>query len=116
MGDLRGQVLAILRSIWRRRWYIVAISWTLCLVGWGVVMILPDRYESKTRIYVDTQTMLAPLLRGIAVASNLDQQVAFMQRTLLSRPNMSQVVRMADLDLSVTNERDMEALLDGLSQ
>ncbi|MDP6564249.1 MAG: Wzz/FepE/Etk N-terminal domain-containing protein, partial [Alphaproteobacteria bacterium] len=116
MGDLRAQILAAIRALWRRRWYIVGIAWALCLVGWTVVLLLPDQFESKTRIYVDTETMLAPLLSGIAVASNLDSQVAFMNRTLLSRPNLSQVVRMADLDLSVSNEREMEALLDRLSR
>lgn len=116
MGDLQAKVLSDLRSVWRRRWYIVAIAWAICLAGWGFVLVLPDTYASKTRIYVDTQTMLAPLLRGIAVASNLDQQVAFMKRTLLSRPNLEQVARMTDLDLTAETDRDMDGLLNELSK
>ena len=116
MGDIQAKLLSDLRAVWRRRWYIVAIAWASCLAGWGVVLVLPDNYASKTRIYVDTQTMLAPLLRGIAVASNLDQQVAFMKRTLLSRPNLEQVARMTDLDLTAETDRDMDALLNTLSR
>lgn len=116
MGDLQARLLSDLRSVWRRRWYIVAIAWAICLAGWGFVLVLPDTYSSKTRIYVDTQTMLAPLLRGIAVASNLDQQVAFMKRTLLSRPNLEQVARMTDLDLTAETDRDMDGLLNELSK
>lgn len=116
MGDLQARLLSDLRAVWRRRWYIVAIAWAICLAGWGFVLVLPDTYSSKTRIYVDTQTMLAPLLRGIAVASNLDQQVAFMKRTLLSRPNLEQVARMTDLDLTAETDRDMDGLLSKLSK
>ena len=116
MGEIQARLLSDLRAVWRRRWFIVSIAWAVCLAGWGVVLILPDNYESRTRIYVDTQTMLAPLLRGIAVSSNLDQQVAFMKRTLLSRPNLEQVARMTDLDLTAETDRDMDSLLDTLAK
>ena len=116
MGDLRTQILAILRAVWRRRWIIAGIAWGLCLVGWFVVLNMPDRYQSRTRIYVDTQTMLAPLLRGLTVAPNLNQQVAFMKRTLLSRPNMLEIIRMTDLDLTVENEAEMDALIQSVAE
>ncbi len=116
MGDLRTQILAILRAIWRRRWIIAGIAWGLCLGGWFVVLNMPDRYESRTRIYVDTQTMLAPLLRGLTVAPNLNQQVAFMKRTLLSRPNMLEIIRMTDLDLTVETDAEMDALIKSVAE
>ena len=50
--------------------------------------------DSAERVW---QRLLAPLLQGLAVRPNVDQQVQIMQRTLLSRPNLEQVMRMSDL-------------------
>jgi polysaccharide chain length determinant protein (PEP-CTERM system associated) len=116
MGDLRTIVLGYLDGLWRRRWSGLAAAWIVCFAGWTVIAFLPNRYQAEARIYVDTDTLLAPLLQGIAVRSNVDQQVQIMQRTLLSRPNLQQVVRMTDLDLQAQTANQREAIVDRLQQ
>jgi polysaccharide chain length determinant protein (PEP-CTERM system associated) len=117
VSDLRTRLLAQLRAIWRRRWYIALVAWLFCVLGWLTILALPDRFESKTRIYVDTTSLLSPLLSGITISAfNLDQKVLYMKRTLLSRPNLAKVVRATDMDLAIKTEPDMERLLDRLSE
>jgi polysaccharide chain length determinant protein (PEP-CTERM system associated) len=115
MSDIYLQVIVLLGGIWRRRWWVVAISWLVCGVGWTVVANLPDRYASSARIYVDMDTMLGPLMQGIAVNVNLFQQIDIMRRTLLSRPNIEKIILMTDLDLSLKNEEDKEDLVDSMA-
>jgi polysaccharide chain length determinant protein (PEP-CTERM system associated) len=114
MGDLRAIILGYLDGLWRRRWSGLAATWIVCLCGWTAVAFLPNRYQAEARIYVDTDTLLAPLLQGIAVRPNVDQQVQIMQRTLLSRPNLQQVVRMTDLDLQAQTTLQRDAIVDRL--
>lgn len=118
MEDFREQLLFYLDQMWRRRWIALSFAWLVCALGWTVVAFLPDEYASDARIYVDTDSLLNPLLRGIAVDSNQDQdqEVAIMQRTLTSRPNLTQVARMTDLDKTVNNDGEMQALLNDLEQ
>lgn len=116
MSDLQQQLRTLLRQIWRKRWLIVPIAWVIAIAGWAVVMFLPNRYESQARIYVDADTLLAPLLRGISVEGNVTQQVDIMQRTLLSRPNVEKLIRLADLDLSVHTDQQREALIAELTK
>src|SRR5712692_589038 len=92
MSEIYQQFLGYASSLWRKRWYIALIGWAICIPGWIAVMQLPDRYESQARIYIDTDSLLSPLLRGISVESNVGQQVDFMQRTLLSRPNIERLI------------------------
>ena len=57
-------------------------------------MAVPNRFEAVAKIYVDTDTMMAPLLKGLAVNTDPEQQVSVMLNTLLTRPNLEQVVRL----------------------
>ena len=112
----RLEFLSLLSAIWRRRWYALAAAWFISLAGWAVVVILPDKFESEARVYIDTTSLLGPLLRGIAVATDVEQEVRFMQRTLLSRPNLQEVARATDLDLEVTTPIEMDGLLRKLEK
>jgi len=114
MGDLRDVLMEHLDALWRRRWFGLAVGWVVMLAGATVVATLPNRYQAEARIYVDTDTLLAPLLQGLAVRPNVDQQVQIMQRTLLSRPNLQQVMRMTDLDLRVDTAAQRESMIDRL--
>ncbi|HOM15237.1 MAG TPA: GNVR domain-containing protein, partial [Rubrivivax sp.] len=71
-------------------------------------------YESSARVFVDTQSVLRPLMAGLAVQPNVDQQVAMLSRTLISRPNMEKLVRMADLDLKTESKAQQDAVVTAL--
>ncbi len=112
MNDVRNELLPYVAQAWRHRWHALGTAVAICLLGWTAIAVLPDRYQSSTRIYVDTQSLLSPLMRGMTVDFDLDNQVEIMQRTLLSRPNLEKVMRATDLDLTVGSELEREELLE----
>ena len=67
MDQLIQQALEILRGMWRRRWIGVAVAWLVGIAGAVALMLLPDRFEASARVYVDTKTVLRPLLRDLTV-------------------------------------------------
>jgi polysaccharide chain length determinant protein (PEP-CTERM system associated) len=109
------QILAYAKAAWRRRWWGVVVAWLVCVVGWTWVMTLPDRYQATARVYVDTQTLLKPLLTGLTVAPNIEQQIKLMTRQLVSRPTLEKVARMTDLDVRAKTPEQTEAMLNGLA-
>src|SRR3954467_10967955 len=114
MELLIGQLLIIVRRMWKYRWVGLVVAWVAGLVGAVVVFVLPDRYEASARIYVDTQSILKPLMSGLAVQPNVEQQVVMLSRTLISRPNVEKLGRMADLDLKSESKVQQEALVQRL--
>ena len=110
------QILSHLRSVWYYRWYAAAVAWIVALGGWTAVWVAPDRYEAHARVFVDTQSMLRPLLTGLAVQPNMDQVVSMMSRTLISRVNVEKLVQMAGLDSARLSEEEREQLIAGLTQ
>ncbi|ANG62515.1 hypothetical protein A8C75_08450 [Marinobacterium aestuarii] len=85
--------------------------WVLCLIGWPFVLKMPDQYVSEAKVYVDTQSLLAPLLRGLTVQTNPEQQVQLIVKTLLTRPNLEKITRLADLDIQAENDAEYEAII-----
>lgn len=114
MDELLQQAVAILRATWRRRWVGVAVAWAVAVVGAIVVARLPERYEASARIYVDTQSVLKPLMSGLAVQPDINQQISMLARTMITRPNVEKLARMSDLDHLAVTPGDRERLIDGL--
>ncbi len=104
----------MLKAAWSYRWVGVAVAWLVGVIGAGVVLRVPDKYEASARIYVDTQSILKPLMAGLAVQPNVEQQVMMLSRTLISRPNVEKLIRMADLDLGNKTKPEQDALVDEL--
>lgn len=102
--------------MWKYRWLGLAIAWLVAAIGATVVLRIPDKYEASARIYVDTQSILKPLMSGLAVQPNIDQQIMMLSRTLISRPNVEKLIRMADLDLGSTSKAAHETLVDELTK
>jgi polysaccharide chain length determinant protein (PEP-CTERM system associated) len=102
--------------MWKHRWLGVAVAWAVAILGCVVVAVIPDKYQASARIFVDTQSILKPLMQGLAVQPNVEQQVVMLSRTLISRPNLEKLVRMADLDLGSTGKDAQDALIDKLTK
>src|ERR1700680_475823 len=100
MPELVEQLLAIIRGMWQRRWIGLGVAWLAAVIGTIVVFRLPDKYEASARVYVDTQSLLQPLMSGMAMAPDAGQQVSILSRLLLSRPNLEKIIRKSDLDTS----------------
>jgi polysaccharide chain length determinant protein (PEP-CTERM system associated) len=108
--------LVILRATWKHRRLGMLVAWIVGAIAAGVILRIPDKYEASARIFVDTQSILKPLMSGLAVQPNVEQQVMMLSRTLISRPNVEKLVRMSDLDLNLKGKAEQEALIEQLTK
>lgn len=114
MEELISRFTTIAKGMWKHRWLGLVVAWVVTAIGSAVVLWVPDKYEATARIFVDTQSILKPLMAGLAVQPNVDQQVIMLSRTLISRPNVEKLIRMADLDLKSQSKEAQDALIDSL--
>ena len=115
MQEFIALLFGYLRGIWRYRWYIVVAAWIISLVGWVWVARMPDQFEASARVFVNTDSVLKPLLRGLTAQTNDQRRVYLMEKTLLSRPNIEKVIRMVDLDLRAEDQSMMDELVESVS-
>ena len=87
-GVIYQHALVYARQLWRYKWLSIGVAWLVCVIGWPVVSLIPPKYESSARVYISADQYLTPLLKGLATDVDPHRQVEYLQRTLLSRPNL----------------------------
>jgi polysaccharide chain length determinant protein (PEP-CTERM system associated) len=107
--------MPFVQALWRHRWLAVGTAWLVCTAGWIGVAFIPTKYESTARVYLNADPLLTPLLRGLAADTDPSRHLDFMQRTLLSRPNLEQLTRLTDLDTGIRTPAEKEALFKRLA-
>jgi polysaccharide chain length determinant protein (PEP-CTERM system associated) len=115
MKEILAQLSAAVGDAWRMRWTGLAVAWLVGLVGGVAVARIPDRFEATARVFVDTKSVLRPLMRDLTVELDIDQTVALLARTLITRPNVEQLMNKSGFDIPATKaERD--AFIDALGR
>lgn len=114
LSELADFLRGMLWGCWRFRWLAIGAAWALCVVGWLIVELMPDIYAASTRVYVDTQSTLRPLLQGLAVNSDVLTDVNMMERAIVSRPNLERLARDTDLDIQAKDQAAFESLINRL--
>jgi len=117
MDDLFRQITGILVAMWSRRWFGLAAAWAVSLLAMAAVtMVIRDRYEASAKVFVDTQTVLKPLMSGLAFQPDVDQQVRMLARTLISRPNVERLISSPRVGLQGLSPSDREKTIDRLTR
>ena len=114
MDAIYDQVRTALQSVWRRRWLALAVAWGFCLLGWLVVALIPNSFQSTAKVFAQVQSILPEQL-GI---TPLERQTDLMRlkQTLTSTDNLEKVVRRTDLNQLVASERDMAVQVAALRE
>jgi len=102
-------------TVWKRKWLVLAVAWLTCLVGWTAVMLIPQRFESNARAFIDVNGLLTPLLKGLIVNTAPAESEGYLRQTLLSRPNLEQVTVIANLAPPNASDIERQQLVDGLA-
>ena len=114
MSEIYEQLLFWINTVWRRRWAAILVAWFVCIAGWFFVASKPDTFTASTKVFIDTASVLSPLLRGLAIERDIGEELQVMKQTITSRPNMERVARMTDLDLTAASPVAMQNLIDSL--
>lgn len=115
MNEQITQIYGYLHGMWRYRWSALVIAWIVALVGWPLVFTLPDQFSAKAVIYIDTTSVMKPLLKGLAPETDANDELQVMSRVLLSRENLMSVIRETDMDLEVNTPEEREDLVEALA-
>jgi polysaccharide chain length determinant protein (PEP-CTERM system associated) len=114
MNELLQKAREIALGVWTQRWLVLVLGAVLAVLGSVVVTFVPERFEARASVYVDTQTVLKPLMQDIAVQPDIDQQVAMLAKTLISRPNVERLLQSPGLNNEQLTPKQFDLEVDRL--
>lgn len=115
MNNQFAQVYSYLYGIWSYRWSALVISWVVVLVGWSAIYFLPNQYASTAVMHIDTSSLIRPLLKGLAVETEIEKEAGILRRRLLNEGNLERIIRQTDLRSQATSEEAMARLTEELA-
>lgn len=83
-------------------------------LGLAAVMAIPAKYEASARVFVNTESILKPLMAGMTVAPDINQRIAILSRLLVSRPNVEKLISLSGLDAQINSKEELERRIDEL--
>jgi polysaccharide chain length determinant protein (PEP-CTERM system associated) len=116
VADLPQSFIRYGVGIWRRRWVVAAITWGAALFTFAALWLIPDKYASRAQVFVQTETILDPVMTGVTARPNYEKRVEVMRLQLLTRPNVEEIITRSGLDKEVkaTGPRERRAEMERL--
>jgi polysaccharide chain length determinant protein (PEP-CTERM system associated) len=112
MNGLYDEIRVAIHNVWKRRWLALLVAWGVCLAGWMVVSLIPNRYESTAQIFVQMQSLLPDKI-GINPADR-QREVDRVKQTLTSQVNLEKVVRGTSLGKNLNTPKEISGAAAGL--
>ena len=116
MLDLLKSYKTYLSGLWKYRVSGLVAMLITGVLGIIITLVLPGNYEATARAYVDTKSILQPLMQGMTVQPDMQGQIQMMARTLVSRPNLEAIVQATGMDHDVQTQKGREALMQTLEK
>ena len=113
MSEIFDELRAALWSVWHRRWVAVATAWGVCVLGWLVVSMIPNSYESKARVYVDVQDVLS---KQLGIAGDGKEEIMRVRQTLSSAKNLEKVITSTRLGEGITERGALDSMIGELEK
>lgn len=112
MQEVFDEIRGALHTVWNRRWLALAIAWGVCALGWLLVALIPNSYESRARIYVELDDVLSKQLN---ISGEGEQAITKVRQTLTSAVNLEKVIRQTRLGEKIETQREMQRAVDDLT-
>lgn len=114
MNTVLAELRVVAHSAWQRRWLALAVAWGVCLAGWLAVAFFPNAYESRARIFVQLDDVLAEQI-GIG-PNDARRDLQRVRQTLTSAVNLEKVIRATRLGDAIDDRREMEEAVLSLAK
>ena len=114
LHEVFQQLKTLVYGIWRKRWYMMATTWLICLVGWGLLSTMPYTYQSSAQVLVDDRALL-PNIVGINIDIDPVKKLDEVRKTLVTRPNLEKIIRRSEyLERLARNEAELASLVSSM--
>ena len=88
----------------------------VCAGAWSYIFIMPDKFESKAKVHIDSATVIRPLMRGMVIEPDISALIRIIQQLMFTRPNLEKIIELSQLSRSQDNSGTASELIEKLKK
>lgn len=96
------EVYFYLKGTLKYRRVAVMFALLVCVCGWAFVFTMPDKFESKAKVHIDSSTVIRPLMRGMVIDPDVSALIRIIQQLMFTRPNLEKIIELSHLKAEKT--------------
>lgn len=109
MNEFRFYFWLFANELWQKKWVFLPLFWLFSIIAILVVFMIPDQYKTRAGIYIDTDQLLAQVLKDttFVIDKSAQSQAQKVRQMIYSTANLRKVLRSISSDnynLSPTEE------------
>jgi polysaccharide chain length determinant protein (PEP-CTERM system associated) len=110
MNDQEFNIAQYLQLLRRHPFFFVVVALAIMTATILISYLLPKRYEAKSTVFIE-KSVIADLVKGIAVTASIDDKLKVLNYSLTSRTLLVKVIDELDMNLKKTSDAELEALI-----
>ena len=114
MQQQLSDLYCYLKGALRYKRLAMGLALLLASIAWLVVWWMPDRYESKAKVHIDSATIIRPLMHGMVIEPDVAALIRIIQQLMFTRPNLEKIIALSLLSDRVNNEAERQVLIEQL--
>ncbi len=94
----------------------IVFALVVCMGAWSYIFMMPDKYESKAKVHIDSATVIRPLMRGMVIEPDISALIRIIQQLMFTRPNLEKIIELSQLSRSQDNTGSSSELIEKLKK
>lgn len=92
----------------------IVLALFVCTCAWVYVFFMPNKFESKAKVHIDSATVIRPLMRGMVIEPDISALIRIIQQLMFTRPNLEKIVELSLLNQSKVGPAISNELIEKL--
>ncbi|GAB7024022.1 XrtA system polysaccharide chain length determinant [Salidesulfovibrio brasiliensis] len=109
-GESGMDVMRYVRLVLERRRLFCIIAVAVMLLAIVASYAMPKKYTAKSLVFIE-QNVVSDLVKGIAITPSMDMRIKAIRVTMLSRSMLQRVIKELDLDVTLNNSAEWDAMV-----
>jgi polysaccharide chain length determinant protein (PEP-CTERM system associated) len=114
--NLSDNLRLLAREAYDRRTWVVGAFAIIAVLTTLIGMNWPKKYTSYSTVYVEGQSVIAPLLAGAAVPSTLDDRALIAREVIYGRKLLNQVVKAGGWKVRANDPAQIDGVIEGIKK
>ncbi|NOV28394.1 XrtA system polysaccharide chain length determinant [Methylomonas sp. ZR1] len=94
----------------------IVFALVVCSAAWAYIFMMPDKFESKAKVHIDSATVIRPLMRGMVIEPDISALIRIIQQLMFTRPNLEKIISLSQLSRSQDSSGSATELIEKLKK